>query len=196
MSICPLEIDEDRKAERCEHGTMEVSDNTLAQRAGTGDVNAFEELYLRHNRSVFSLCLRMTTNVADSEDLAQEVFIKVFRYVGGFRGESAFEAWLRRLTVNHVLMHFRRRRLHPEVSLDDDQIPVHVVSEKFGGMAVLNRIALTRAINQLPLGYRAVFILFHLHGHNHRELTMMLGHSEGTSKSQLFKARRQLRAWL
>jgi len=137
----------------------------------------------------------MTTNVADSEDLAQEVFIKVFRYVRGFRGESAFKAWLRRLTVNHVLMHFRRRGLHPEVSIDDDQIPNQVVR---GGenrtMTILNRITLERALTQLPSGYRAVFMLFHIHGHDHREIAVMLGHTEGTSKSQLFKARRQLRA--
>lgn len=177
--------------------TLGISDYALAQRAGTGDKEALAELYLRHHRSVHSLCLRMTTNVADSEDLAQEVFLKVIRYVRGFRGESAFEAWLRRLTVNHVLMHFHRRRLHPEVSIDDDQIPNQVMrGSKNRAMAILNRIALERAITQLPSGYRAVFMLFHIHGHDHKEIAVMLGHSEGTSKSQLFKARRQLRASL
>ena len=185
-------------AENSEPGTIEISDYTLARRTGKGDVQAFQELYLRHRRSVFSLCLRMTANVADSEDLAQEVFIKVFRYVRGFRGESAFKAWLRRLTVNHVLMHFRRRRLRPETSIEDDLMPVQVVraTETLRAMAILDRLALERAITQLPSGYRAVFILFHVEGHDHREIAMMLGHSEGTSKSQLFKARRQLRASL
>ena len=114
-----------------EPGTIEISDYTLALRTGKGDVQAFQELYLRHRRSVYSLCLRMTANVADSEDLAQEVFIKVLRYVRGFRGESAFKTWLRRLTVNHVLMHFRRRRLRPESSIEDDQIPVQVVRQSW-----------------------------------------------------------------
>lgn len=177
--------------------TLGISDYALAQGAGTGDKEALAELYLRHHRSVHSLCLRMTTNVADSEDLAQEVFLKVIRYVRGFRGESAFEAWLRRLTVNHVLMHFHRRRLHPEVSIDDDQIPNQVMrGSENRAMAILNRIALERAITQLPSGYRAVFMLFHIHGHDHKKIAVMLGHSVGTSKSQLFKARRQLRASL
>ena len=161
-------------------------------------MEAFEELYLRHNRSVYSICLRMTTNVADSEDLAQEVFIKVFRYVRGFRGESAFKAWLRRLTVNHVLMYFRRRRLRPEVWIEDDQVPVQIVrgTDSFRVMAILNRISLERAINQLPSGYRAVFILFQVRGYDHQEIALMMGHTQATSKSQLFKARRQLRASL
>ena len=181
-----------------EPGTIEISDYTLALRTGKGDVQAFQELYLRHRRSVYSLCLRMTANVADSEDLAQEVFIKVLRYVRGFRGESAFKTWLRRLTVNHVLMHFRRRRLRPESSIEDDQIPVQVVrgTEICRAVAVLDRIALERAITQLPSGYRAVFILFHVGGYDHQEIALMMGHTEGTSKSQLFKARRQLRASL
>ena len=182
-------------AEIFEPGAIEISDFTLARRTGNGDVQAFQELYVRHRRSVYSLCLRMTANVADSEDLSQEVFIKVFRYVRGFRGDSAFEAWLRRLTVNHVRMHFRRRRLHPEPSIDDDQIPTQLVRGRENrATAILNRIALERAITQLPSGYRAVFVLFHIHGHDHKEIALMLGHSEGTSKSQLFKARRQLRA--
>lgn len=186
----------DDHAENSEPGTIKISDYTLAQRTGNGDVQAFQELYVRHRRSVYSLCLRMTANVADSEDLAQEVFIKVFRYVRGFRGDSAFEAWLRRLTVNHVRMHFRRCRLRPEVSTDNDHMPVQIVrgTESFRSMAILDRIALERALTELPSGYRAVFILFHVEGHNHREIAMMLGHTEGTSKSQLFKARRQLRA--
>lgn len=177
--------------------TIEVSDHVLAQRVGTGDMHAFQELFLRHNRNVFLWCLRMTRNVADSEDLAQEVFIKVFRYVRGFRGESAFEAWLRRLTVNHVLMHFRNRRLRPDQLTDDHEMPVLLRgSESFRAPAILNRIALERAIAKLPSGYRSAFLLYHVAGHDHREIAMILGHSEGTSKSQLFKACRQLRASL
>jgi len=174
-----------------------MSDHTLAQRAGTGDMQALEELYLRHNRRVYSLCLRMTTNVADSEDLAQEVFIKVFHYVRGFRGDSAFKTWLSRLTVNHVLMHFRRRSLRPEQS-SDEEIPARALgdTERFRAMTILNRIGLQRAIAQLPPGYRCAFILFHVYGHDHDEIALMSGHSEGTSKSQLFKARLKLRTLL
>lgn len=176
---------------------FEMSDLTLAERAGTGDMQALEELYIRHKRNVYSICLRMTTNVADSEDLAQEVFIKVFHYVRGFRGDSAFKTWLSRLTVNHVLMHFRRRSSRPE-QLSDEETPDRALgdTEPFRAMNILNRIALQRAITQLPPGYRATFILFHVYGHNHDEIALMSGHSVGTSKSQLFKARRKLCALL
>ncbi|HKO96875.1 MAG TPA: sigma-70 family RNA polymerase sigma factor [Pyrinomonadaceae bacterium] len=144
------------ETERCE-----MSDYTLAQRAGTGDMQAVEQLYLRHNRNVYSICLRMTTNVADSEDLAQEVFIQVLRYVRGVRGDSAFKAWLSRLTVNHVLMHFRRRSSRPE-QLSDEEISDRALgdTEPFRAMTILNRIALQRAIAQLPPGYRDSLISF------------------------------------
>jgi RNA polymerase sigma-70 factor (ECF subfamily) len=177
---------------------IKVSDHVLAKRVGAGDMLALQELFLRHNRNVYLWCLRMTRNVADSEDLAQEVFIKVFRYARGFRGESAFEAWLRRLTVNHVLMHFRRSRLQPDQLADDNEMPAQLLrgTENSRAPAILNRIALERAIAKLPSGYRIAFLLYHVAGHDHREIAMMLGHSEGTSKSQLFKARRQLRASL
>lgn len=175
---------------------FEMSDYTLAQRAGTGDMQALEQLYIRHRRNVYSICLRLTTNVADSEDLAQEVFIKVFHYVRGFRGDSAFKTWLSRLTVNHVLMHFRRRSLRAELSSDDLPERAFGDTERLRAMSILNRIGLQRAIAQLPPGYRATFILFHVYGHDHDEIALMSGHSNGTSKSQLFKARRQLRAFL
>ena len=85
---------------------------------------AFEELYQRHNRRVYSLCLRMTGNVSEAEDLAQEVFIQLFRKIGSFRGESAFTTWLHRLTVNQVLMHFRKRGVRMESTTDDGELPI------------------------------------------------------------------------
>src|SRR5205085_11491343 len=94
--------------------TPRTSDYELAQRAAEGDRTAVEELYQRHNRRVYSLCLRMTQNVTEAEDLAQEVFIQLFRKIGSFRGESAFTTWLHRLTVNQVLMHFRKRSVRDE----------------------------------------------------------------------------------
>src|SRR5256884_3340438 len=93
-------------------------DYELTQRAAEGDMKAFEELYQRHNRRVYSLCLRMTGNVVEAEDLSQEVFIQLFRKIGSFRGESAFTTWLHRLTVNQVLMHFRKRGVRLEQTTD------------------------------------------------------------------------------
>ena len=94
--------------------TAPVSDHALARAAGQGDMKAFEELYQRHNRRVYSLCLRMTQNVSEAEDLAQEAFVQLFRKIGSFRGDSAFTTWLHRLTVNQVLMHFRKRSVKLE----------------------------------------------------------------------------------
>ncbi|HEV7376077.1 MAG TPA: sigma-70 family RNA polymerase sigma factor, partial [Pyrinomonadaceae bacterium] len=92
----------------------QTTDYALAQKAASGDMQSFEQLYQRHNRRVYSLCLRMTQNVSEAEDLAQEVFIQLFRKIGSFRGESAFTTWLHRLTVNQVLMHFRKRSVRDE----------------------------------------------------------------------------------
>ena len=175
-----------------------ATDYELAQSASVGDISAFELLYERHNRRVYSLCLRMTQNASEAEDLAQEVFIQLFRKIGSFRGESAFTTWLHRLTVNQVLMHFRKRGVRMEQTTEDGETPVQVVrgTENPMQMPVVDRIALDKAIGQLPPGYRTVFILHDVEGHEHEEIARMLGCSVGTSKSQLHKARMKLRGLL
>jgi RNA polymerase sigma-70 factor (ECF subfamily) len=181
-----------------ETDTPRTSDYALAQKAAEGDMKAFEQLYERHNRRVYSLCLRMTQNVSEAEDLAQEVFIQLFRKIGSFRGESAFTTWLHRLTVNQVLMHFRKRGVRMEQTTDDGETPVQIVkgTENPNAMPVVDRIALDHAIAQLPPGYRTVFTLHDIEGHEHEEIGRMLGVSVGTSKSQLHKARMKLRMLL
>jgi RNA polymerase sigma-70 factor (ECF subfamily) len=181
----------------CDENTP-VSDHALTRRASEGDMQAFEELYRRHNRRVYSICLRMTQSVEEAEDLAQETFIQLFRKVGSFRGDSAFTTWLHRLTVNQVLMHFRKRKARDEKTTQDGEIPEQTVSgtENAGKMPVVDRIALGKAIAQLPPGYRAVFILHDVEGHEHEEIGRLLGCSVGTSKSQLHKARMKLRGLL
>jgi RNA polymerase sigma-70 factor (ECF subfamily) len=181
-----------------EQGAGQASDYALAQQAAAGDMPAFEELYARHNRRVFSLCLRMTGSVPEAEDLAQEVFIQLYRKIGSFRGESRFTTWLHRLTVNQVLMHFRRRGVKMEQTTDDGETPVQIVkgTEDPNRMPVVDRIALDAAVAQLPPGYRTVFVLHDVEGHEHEEIARMLGCSVGTSKSQLHKARMKLRGLL
>ena len=138
-----------------------LSDLALARAAGQGDMAAFEQLYERHNRRVYSLCLRMTQNIAEAEDLAQEAFIQLFRKIGSFRGDSAFTTWLHRLTVNQVLMHFRKSSVKRERTTDEGETPVQIVrgTENPNTMPVLDRIGLDRALKQLPPGYRSVFVL-------------------------------------
>jgi len=172
-----------------------ASDFELAQAAASGDMDAFEMLYERHYRRVYSLCLRMVANVTEAEDLTQEVFIHLFRKLGSFRGDSAFTTWLHRLTVNHVLMHFRRRGVRLEKTTEEGEMPdqIELGTERPESMPVVDRIALDNAIAKLPPGYRSVFVLHDVEGYEHEEVANMLGVSVGTSKSQLHKARLKLR---
>ena len=161
-------------------------------------MGAFEELYNRHNRRVYSLCLRMTQNPTEAEDLAQEAFIQLFRKIGSFRGDSAFTTWLHRLTVNQCLMHFRKKSVKVERTTEEGETPVQIVlgTGNPNSMPVLDRIALDNALSQLPPGYRTVFVLHDIEGHEHEEIARMLGVAVGTSKSQLHKARMKLRRLL
>src|SRR5262245_4617234 len=140
----------------------------------------------------------MTGNVVEAEDLAQEVFIQLFRKIGSFRGESAFTTWLHRLTVNHVLMHFRKRGVRLEQTTEEGEM--HEVaqagSEKPQSMPVVDRIALEQAITELPAGYRSVFVLHDVEGYEHEARVVMLGVRVRTSKSQLHKSGMRLRELL
>ncbi len=181
-----------------ETAMVPLSDHALARAAGDGDMTAFEELYQRHNRRVYSVCLRMTHNVSEAEDLTQEAFIQLFRKIGSFRGDSAFTTWLHRLTVNQVLMHFRKRSVKLERTTEEGETPIQIVqgSENPNKMPVLDRISLDRAIAKLPPGYRSVFVLHDVEGHEHEDIARILGVAVGTSKSQLHKARMKLRRLL
>ena len=176
----------------------QASDLMLAQKSADGNMEAFEELYRRHSRRVYSLCLRMTANVEKAEDLAQDVFVHLFRKIGSFRGQSAFTTWLHRVTVNQVLMHFRKRSTKTEQTTEDGETPVQIVkgTSDPNAMPIVDRIALDKAIAQLPPGYKSVFILHDIEGHEHTEIAKILGCSVGTSKSQLHKARMKLRGLL
>jgi RNA polymerase sigma-70 factor, ECF subfamily len=160
------------------------------------DRQAFAELYLKHHRRVYAICLRMTQNPSESEDLTQEVFIHLFRTIGSFRGESAFTTWLHRLTVNHVLMHFRKRKVRPELTTGNGEMPVQVVAGTGDPtrMRIVDRILLSEVIAKLPDGYREAIILHDIEGLQHSEIAEMRGRSVGTSKSQLHKGRAMLRA--
>lgn len=174
----------------------------LLARAQAGDHEAFAQLYSIHKKKVFSLCLRMVGNVAEAEDLTQEAFLQFHRKIDTFRGESALSTWLHRLTVNVVLMQLRKKGLQLN-SLDEimepesDQRP----GRSFGApdlslSGVIDRLALQRAIEDLPAGYRLVFVLHDIEGFEHNEIASLLDFSIGNSKSQLHKARLKLREFL
>jgi RNA polymerase sigma-70 factor (ECF subfamily) len=175
-----------------------ATDLDLCRMAADGDLAAFELIYQRHHRRVYSVTLRMTKSPTESEDLTQEVFMQCFRKIGSFRGGSAFSTWLHRLTVNQVLMHFRRRSVKNETTSESGDMPeqtAHGTSNP-NRMPVIDRIALKKAIGELPQGYRNVFVLHDVHGFEHEEVGRILSTSVGTSKSQLHKARLKLRQML
>ena len=171
------------------------SDFELTQKAAGGDTDAFEQIYRRHYRRVYALSLRMLSDPTMAEDMTQEVFVNLFTKIGSFRGESQFTTWLHRMTVNQVLMYFRKASTRSELTTDEGETPVQIVrgTEDPGRMPVVDRIGLENAIRQLPLGYRTVFVLHDVEGYDHDEIARMLEISQGTSKSQLHKARLKLR---
>jgi len=182
--------------------SIEMTEPELISKAQAGDMSCFEILYARHKRRVFSLCFRMTRNYAEAEDFTQEAFLQLYRKIGSFRGESAFSTWLHRLSVNIVLMHFRKKGI-PEVSLQETlQSQSEDGPTKEFGMrdealqGSVDRMTLEWAIGELPPGYRIIFVLHDIEGYEHNEIAEMLGCSIGNSKSQLHKARMKLRSLL
>jgi RNA polymerase sigma-70 factor, ECF subfamily len=175
-----------------------ASDFELTQAAGKGDMAAFEQIYQRHHRRVYSICLRMLQSPSEAEDLTQDVFIQLYRKIGSFRGDSAFTTWLHRMTVNQVLMHFRKRTVKFEKTTEEGDTPVQIVAGTANPfkMPIVDKIALDNAIAQLPAGYKNVFVLHDIEGFEHEEVAKILGCSVGTSKSQLHKARLKLRKLL
>jgi len=181
----------------------ELSEAEAIRLAQSGDAGAFERIYQLHNRRVYALCLRMVGNTAEAEDLAQDAFMQLFRKIGTFRGESAFSTWLHRLAVNVVLMKLRKKRL-PETSLDETNDPDDESSgprKEMGTQDLLltgsiDRVHLERAIEQLPPGYKQVFVLHDIQGFEHNEIAGLMKCSIGNSKSQLHKARMRLRELL
>jgi RNA polymerase sigma-70 factor, ECF subfamily len=174
----------------------------LVRRAQLGDPEAFAMIYAAHQRRVYSLCVRMVHNREDAEDLMQEAFLQVFRKLHTFRGDSAFTTWLYRVTVNVVLMKLRRKpwRETPleEIGRPDDE---ESARPEFGAADErldhsLDRIALERALDELPPGYRMVFSLHDVLGYEHQEAAEIMGCSAGNCKSQLHKARMKLRSVL
>ena len=187
-----LERDREREKDR------DPNEAELIERAKLGDAQAFQALYDKHKRRVYSLCLRMTANTAEAEDLTQEAFLQLYRKIGTFRGESAFSTWLHRLSVNVVLMQLRKKSL-PVVSLEETtQGEEDTPKKDFGAEDLalagsIDRLQLQRAVDDLPPGYRMIFVLHDVEGYEHNEIATIVGCSIGNSKSQLHKARMKLR---
>ena len=181
----------------------EIPEEDAIRLAQQGNAAAFEQLYRRYSTRVYNLCLRIVKNESDAEDVTQEAFLLLFRKIHTFRGESKFSTWLHRLTINLVLMGLRKKR-YPEVPLD---VTLELGEEDSGPLmelggpdlrlnGVIDHLNLSRAIEQLPDGYKEIFVLHDVEGYEHHEIAAILGCSSGNSKSQLYKARLRLRELL
>lgn len=160
----------------------------LIERAQRSDSQAFEALYRMHIGRVYGLCLRMTGNVSEAEDCAQETFIQAWNKLDRFRGESAFSTWLHRIAVNAVLGRIRKsKREHDRIQVVAETSPAPASIGDSGSLRDLSD-----AIDKLPEGARHVFLLYAVYGYSHAEAGEMLGIAAGTSKAQLHRARRLL----
>ena len=177
---------------------MKASDLDLAQRCQRGDMEAFEELYRAHAGRLYNLAVRMAGSIPEAEDLLQEVFLQAHRKLGSFRGDSTLGTWLYRLAVNQCLDFLRSRQGRFARTTDslDDEGAMEPAAPSPAVPTAISRLDLDRAIGRLPDACRAVFVLHDVEGFGHQEVAEMLGVSEGTSKSQVHKARMKLRAML
>lgn len=181
----------------------ELQEAKTIRQAQQGDAAAFERIYRLHSQRVYALCLRMVGNPTEAEDLTQEAFLRVFRKIQTFRGESAFSTWLHRLVLNIVLMQLRKKKL-AGASLDEMTEPDEeraAPSKEAGGpdlllTGLIDRVNLERAVEQLSPAHKIVFVLHYIQGYKHHEIAEMMNCSVAASKGHLHRARKRLRGIL
>lgn len=175
-----------------------AADMALVERCRTGDLAAFEEIYRMHSGKLYSLACRMLGNPTDAEDLLQEIFLSAHRKLDGFRGDAALGTWLYRLATNQCLDYLRSRAARSNHVTDTMEDDLSIPDMKSRGIAdrTVAKMDLERAVAMLPQGARAAFVLHDVQGLEHREVAAALGIAEGTSKSQVHKARLRLRTLL
>ena len=173
-----------------------LAPDDLVARAQAGDQKAFRDLYRQHAGRVYALCLRLTGDASDADERTQDVFVRLWDKLRSFRGESAFSSWLHRLAVNVVLNEQRargRREKRVAPAAEPEELAGAQPAAPLHDGTVGVSIELERAIAELPDGAREVFVLYDIEGYAHAEIASLTGIAEGTSKAQLFRARRLLR---
>ena len=177
-------------------GDVRSADLDLAGRIRAGDGGAFEELYRQHATRLYNLAYRMAGGPTEAEDLLQDIFLLAYRKLGSFRGDSSLGTWLYRLAMNHCLdvLRSRQTRMGQQTDSLDDDGAVEVAAAP--AIGAVSRMDLERAIETLPPACRAAFLLHDVEGFGHEEVGSILGISEGTSKSQVHKARLRIRQYL
>ena len=169
-----------------------VGDRQLAARVLAGDETAFRSLYRRHTPRLLQLALRLLAgDEAEAEDVVQDTWIKAVEKLDTFRWESELSTWLHAIALNVTREALRRRGGRREVEWPEDDEPATAPP-----LELLDPVDLERAIAALPSGYRTVLVLHDVEGHTHEAIAVQLGVTPGTTKSQLFRARRAVRALL
>ncbi len=153
------------------------------------DARSQRMLFDRYAGKMMSVCLRYANDTMEAEDMIQDAFIKVYKYIGQFKFEGAFEGWIRRIVVNTAIRHLEKKKIHFKDMEDNSP---HAPSIDPQAYMHLGEDDLMKLINQLPDGYRMVFNLNAIEGYSHEEIAVMLNIQPGTSRSQLVKARKML----
>jgi RNA polymerase sigma-70 factor (ECF subfamily) len=191
---------------RPEHAVEADADWSLVQRVQAGDVRAFDQLINKYKERLFAIVYNLTSNREDASDLTQEAFIKAFRSIGHFKGQSSFFTWLYRIAVNAALTHLKRSRLRRFFSFEtlDQEVSqselMEVLTEKMHSdkSTIINELQekLNEALQRLSLKHRTVVVLFEIEGLSHQEIAQVMNCSEGTVRSRLHYAKQQLQSYL
>lgn len=180
---------ESNLAKKLNGNQLVESEELLITRTKSGDSKAFKQLYELHCGKVFALCLRMTGNKNKANDLTQDVFVRVWKNINSFRGESLFSTWIYRITVNVVLIDKRTENNFTKRFTGFHSTLINKLSSKQNSI----KIDLENAIGKLPKQAKLIFIMHEIEGYKHEEIAEMLKISDGTSKAQLHRARKILR---
>jgi RNA polymerase sigma-70 factor (ECF subfamily) len=170
--------------------SVDPADDELVRRARAGDVDAFEALYRAHVAAISALSRRMASSAEEAGEMVQDIFVRAWEQLGTFEGRSAFGTWLHRLGVNVILNRFRSSKRESDRMVADGQAAIDAHPSVGTGLDA--RIDLEAALRRLPAGARAVFVLYDIQGYSHEEIARMTGTAVGTTRAQLWRARRHL----
>ncbi len=179
--------------------TWSEYEEELILRCQKNDHTAFKELYEKYAGKMMAIAARYCNTTFEAEDLLQEIFINVFRKIKNYKHKGSFEGWLRRMVVNLSINHYHRtakQRNQVEISNENESLSEWESGHYEEIISRLSEIEIIETVQKLPEGYRMVFNLYEIEGYSHKEIADQMGISEGTSKSQLFKAKKMLQSMI
>jgi len=165
----------------------------IIDRCQAGDKKAYGELYQLYAKAMFNVCLRMTNNQQEAEDILQEAFVSAFKSLKNYRSKSTFGAWLKRIVINKTLNHIKKRKLEL-FPLEDNIEKIENDTKQEDEASIFNIHKIKKAIALLPDGYRTVFSLYAVEGYDHGEIAGIMNITESTSKSQYNRAKKKVRS--